>query len=474
MDINIPIKVRNIIDQLEKNGFEAYIVGGCVRDALMGITPRDFDITTSALPSQIQECFKDYKIIETGLKHGTLTIVLEDEQFEVTTYRIDGEYLNHRSPEKVSFTNCLAHDLSRRDFTINAMAYSDRTGIIDKYGGQKDLFNRKIRCVGEPAVRFSEDALRILRALRFSASLDFEVEDITSLAIHECSYLLESISVERIRNEFNLILTGDTPGGVLLKYSDVLVKFIPEIKPCIGFNQHSRFHIYDVWEHTVNAVVNSKNDLIIRLALFFHDIAKPQCFKLDEEGEGHFYGHERLSATMAETILKRLKYDNETIQKVCMLIAYHYITPVDDVKVVRRLISRLGEAGFHNLLEVMKGDSLAKQSFCIERLQTLDAMKLKGYEIINRKDCLTLQDLKVDGHDIASYGVKGPIIGAVLDDLLSGVIDGDIENTREALLAVAKKTLTKEEEWQGFTPKIAETAPQVPDEEAETNNSDKQ
>ncbi len=444
MDVFIPENVKNVINALEKNGFEAYIVGGCVRDSLMGITPHDYDITTSAVPSEMKECFSDFKVIETGTKHGTLTVVSEGMNVEVTTYRVDGEYLNHRKPESVLFTNCLAEDLSRRDFTINAMAYSDRTGIIDKFGGQKDLFNRKIRCVGEPSVRFSEDALRILRALRFSSSLDFEVEDITALAIHECSYLLDSISAERIRNELNLILTGDSPSGVLLKYSDVIMRFIPEIKTCIGFDQHSRYHIYDVWEHSVCAVENSKNNLLVRLALFLHDISKPQCFQQDDEGEGHFFGHEKQSSVTAEIILRRLRYDNETIENVSQLIAYHYVTPVDDVKVVRRLISRLGQDQFHNLIEVMKGDSKAKQSFCMERLQVLDAMKLKGYEIITRKDCLSIADLAIDGHDITELGVKGPIIGAVLDDILCKVMDGDIENTKEALLVETKKLITRQ------------------------------
>lgn len=444
MDIFIPQNVKNVIDILEKNGYEAYIVGGCVRDALMGKVPHDFDVATSALPEQMKDCLTGYKIIDTGIKHGTVTVLSDGEHIEVTTFRVDGEYQNHRSPENVSFTQKIEDDLSRRDFTINAIAYSDKTGMIDKFGGQKDLFNRKIRCVREPAARFFEDALRILRALRFSASLDFEIEEITSIAIHENCYLLESISAERIRNELNFIITGQNPADVLTKYPDVFSVFIPEIRKCLGFNQMSRYHVYDVWEHTANAVTNSKNELIVRLALLFHDIAKPDCFKLDDEGEGHFYGHEQLSAVMAETIMKRLKYDTDTIKNVCQIIAYHYVTPIDDEKVVKRLLSYLGEEQFRRLIEVMKGDSRAKQAFCMERIQVLDAMNLKSYEILARNECLNISDLEADGNDLLNIGAKGPQIGAVLDDLLCMVIDGDIENNKEALINEAKKLLNNE------------------------------
>lgn len=439
MDIYMPPYVEAVINRLEDSGFEAYIVGGCVRDSLLGKEPKDYDITTSASPEQIKECFSDSTVIETGIKHGTVTVVSDGNNIEVTTFRVDGDYTDHRHPSSVEFSDKLVDDLLRRDFTINSMAYNHRTGIIDKFGAQRDLFRRVISCVGEPAVRFNEDALRIMRALRFSAELGFEIDEITTLAIHDMKRLLKNVSAERIAKELMLLLTGSSPYKTLTEFADVFAVIIPEIKPCIGFDQHSRYHVYDVWEHTAASIEHSKPDPNVRLALLLHDIAKPQCFKLDDEGNGHFFNHEKLSAEMAEQILHDLKMPSAVIERVTKLIKYHYVTPVDDVKVVKRLLSAVGEEDFPLLIEVMKGDNKAKQSFCFERVQTLDTMQVRAREIIEQNQCVKVSDLTVDGNDMLKIGFSGKGVGEILDVLLNEVIEENISNTRSSLLEFAEK-----------------------------------
>ncbi len=438
MDFYLPQSVSMIIDKLEYNGFEAYIVGGCVRDSILGKKPNDYDIATSASPQEVKKCLYGYKTIDTGIKHGTVTVIVNGESIEVTTFRIDGAYEDNRHPMEVEFSSDIIDDLSRRDFTINAMAYNPRTGLIDSFGAQKDLFNRRIACVGEPSVRFSEDALRIMRALRFSAQLGFEIEKTTALAIHDMKHLLNNISKERIAKELELLLNGAAPCDVLTEFADVFEVIIPEIGPCIDFNQHSRYHLYDVWTHTAEAIEHSKPLPYVRLALMLHDIAKPICFRLDDEGNGHFFNHEKQSAELAEVILRDLHFSNETIEKVCTLIKYHYVTPVDDYKVVRRLIATVGEELFPLLLEVMRGDNRAKQSFCFERIQTVDAMQVKGYEIMLQNQCLKVTDLAVDGNDMLDLGYTGKEIGGILDEMLDNIIDEKLENEREKLLEFAR------------------------------------
>lgn len=438
MDIYIPENVEKIIDKLEGSGFEAYIVGGCVRDSILGKEPKDYDITTSALPEQVKTCLDGYSVIDTGIKHGTVTVIADDEYIEITTFRIDGNYSDHRRPDSVSFSENLLDDLSRRDFTINAMAYNRRTGVIDKFGGQKDLFRRIIKCVGEPAVRFNEDALRIMRALRFASELNFTVDTITSAAIHDLRRLLGSVSVERISRELNLLLTGAAPSNVLMEYGDVIATFIPELRPCIGFDQHSRYHVYDIWTHTAVAIEHSKNDKDVRLALLLHDIAKPECCHFDEEGNGHFPGHERRGAEIAANVLRSLHYSNDTIDTVTTLIKYHYITPIDDKIVVKQLLATVGTDMFFKLTEVMKGDSRAKQSFCFERVQILESMEKKAAEIIENKECISVTQLDINGSDIAALGAEGKEIGDILARLLSLVIEEKVENIKFELIKSAK------------------------------------
>lgn len=437
MNIDIPRNVCQIIKKLESQGFEAYIVGGCVRDSFLGKIPKDYDITTSASPEEVKKCFEDCAVIETGIKHGTVTVVAEGENVEVTTFRIDGEYTDGRHPETVTFSKNLYDDLSRRDFTINAMAYNPRVGLIDNFGGQSDLFNRRIACVGEPSVRFEEDALRIIRAMRFASELGFEIEENTAEAIHKMKEHLTNVSAERIANELTKLLMGESPCGVLMSYSDVIALIIPEIKPCIGFDQHNRYHIYDVWKHSASAVEHSKPQEEVRLALLLHDIGKPGCFKLDDEGKGHFFGHEKIGAEMSEKILQRLRFSNAVIERVSKLIKYHYVTPVNDYKVVRRLLATVGEEDFFLLIEVMKGDNRAKHSSCFERVHVLEAMSVKAAEIIEQKQCIKVADLAVSGSDMIELGFNGAAIGEVLKNLLDAVMDDKIGNTYDELMEYA-------------------------------------
>ncbi len=440
MDINIPVNVRDVLDRLEENGFEAFIVGGCVRDSLLGVKPADYDVTTDAKPDQIIRCFeKDFRVIETGIQHGTVTVVSEGENIEVTTYRIDGVYADHRRPENVEFTSKIEDDLSRRDFTINAMAYSDRTGIVDKFGGQKDLFNRIIRCVGDADKRFEEDALRIMRALRFASRLGFRLERDTAAAIHRKKSLLKEIAEERIMAELSGFVIGKSPCDLMIEFDDIFCTIIPEFAKCVDFDQRSRYHLYNVWEHTAHALENSKEDKEIRLALLFHDIEKPSCFHADEEGQGHFPGHEKKSADTAEHIMQRLRFDKETTKNVCTLIKYHYVTPVDDNRVVKHLISTMGLGMFTKLAEVMKGDSRAKQSFCLERVNILDAMKFRAYEIVNNGECCSLSTLAVKGGDLEAIGYEGRKVGEALDRLLNLVIDEKLPNEKAALIEAARE-----------------------------------
>lgn len=438
MTINIPDNISIILDKLHNAGYEAYLAGGCVRDGLMGREPSDYDITTNALPEQTAACFEDFTVIETGIKHGTVTVVSGGENVEITTYRIDGTYADHRRPDTVCFTPRLEDDLSRRDFTMNAMAYSPERGLVDKFGGQDDIIERVVRCVGDPYERFEEDALRILRALRFASELGFVIDAETARAIHEKKHLLKEISAERINSELTRFVTGKTPCTLMMEFSDVFSTIIPEITPCIGFDQKSRYHVYDVWGHIAHAVEKSKPDKYVRLALLFHDIAKPACCRTDDEGHRHFFGHEKQSAEMAEKIMERLHFNGETVRNVTELIKYHYVTPIESKRVVKRLVSVMGMEQFIRLIEVMKGDNRAKQSFCLERIPVLDGMKIIAYEIVRSEECFSLRQLAVNGNDIAALGISGRQIGETLDKLLSKVIDEELPNEKEALLAAAQ------------------------------------
>lgn len=438
MNIYVPENVDAIIKKLENGGFEAYIVGGCVRDFILGKKPKDFDIATSAKPDEIKACLSGYTTIDTGIKHGTVTVVSDGENIEVTTFRIDGRYGDNRHPETVEFSDKLLDDLSRRDFTINSMAFNPRTGLVDEFGAQKDMFNRRIACIGDPKVRFKEDALRIMRALRFASELEFEIDEATAAAMHEMKSSLLNISIERVSSELMLLLSGASPYNVLTQFADVIAVIIPEIKPCIGFDQHNRYQVYDVWKHSAAAVEHSANIPEVRLALMLHDIGKPHCFKPDDEGNGSFFNHEKISSEMAVSILRHMRFPNSTIERVSKLIKYHYVTPLDDHKVVRKLLSALGEEDFTLLIELMKGNNRAKHSSCFERIHTLEAMQAKAKKIIEEHQCISVADLAVSGSDMITAGYSGSDIGNILNVLLEAVMEDKVENKYGDLMEFAQ------------------------------------
>lgn len=438
--IEIPTYVKAVLDRMEKHGFEAFLVGGCVRDSLLGKVPGDYDVTTNALPEETEAVFRDdFRVIETGMKHGTVTVLSDGNPIEITTYRIDGEYTDCRRPDSVSFARNLREDLARRDFTVNAMAYSESAGIIDCFGGMEDLKNRIIRCVGEPQKRFSEDALRILRAIRFSSQLDFEIESRTEEAVFSCRDLLKNISAERISVELDKLIMGDNCEEVMMKYPRILGVFIPEILPCIGFEQHNSYHRYTVWEHIVKAVSSAKKDRTVRLAMLLHDIGKPGCFRLDEKGTGHFHDHEKLSAEAAGGILRRLRYDNHTIDRVTALIFHHYFNPSDNDRTVKKLLSKIGREAYFQLLDVQRADAASKESFCLERLPVLDSLEERGRKILAAEECFSLKNLAVNGNDLLALGFKGKAIGDTLNLLLGQVLDEKLPNEKNILLEYVKK-----------------------------------
>lgn len=441
--MNINKGAEKIINILEANGYEAYAVGGCVRDTIMGKTPNDWDITTNCLPEDIVHCFEGVRIIETGLKHGTVTLLIDDETFEVTTYRKDGAYTDNRHPDSVTFVTDLESDLSRRDFTVNAMAYNPRIGLVDLFGGREDIENKCIRCVGEANKRFGEDALRILRALRFASVLNFTINEDTSRAIYELKDNLSNISKERINCEFTKLLTGKRNVDIIREYFDVICVFIPEMADMRGFKQHNSWHIYDVLEHTLVALSHANNDIIVRLALLLHDIAKPRMFTMDENGIGHFHGHPAVSADMAREILNRLRYDKNTISTVVRLIKDHDNRFPPNIKSVKRMMTKLGEENMRRLISIQLADSSAQNpERSAQRLRDIqDASKLIDI-IVTQQQAYSINQLAVNGKDLIEMGIKpGPRLGEILEELLQLVIDDKLENTRDSLISQVLKYL---------------------------------
>ena len=446
LKIEIPSGANEIIHSLQNNGYEAFLVGGCVRDSILGRPIHDYDITTSATPDEMMKVFKDKRIIETGLQHGTITIVIDGEPYEVTTYRIDGNYSDSRRPDSVTFTRSLKEDLKRRDFTINAMAYNDEVGLVDPFNGMEDIKYHKIQCVGKPEDRFSEDALRILRAIRFASQLSFVLEPNTDYILHKMYQNLENISVERINSEFCKIASSSDFCVQMVLYSDVLSLFIPEIKDMFGFQQNNPYHIYDVWNHTVHAVqayecdcepdLNSE-DLITSLAVFFHDIGKPHCYQDGEDGIRHFKGHGRVSADMTDEIMKRLRFDNDTREKVVELVYYHDATFEMGKKYIKRWLNKIGEEQFRRLLNVRRADIKAQADLAQEtRLQKIDNIGYILEEVLQGDECFSLKDLVVNGKDVMDimHIKSGKDVGCWLNEILTRVIDGRLKNDREDLI----------------------------------------
>lgn len=439
--INIPANANELIHTLQNNGHSAYIVGGCVRDSILGRTPHDWDICTSATPSEMLEIFKDRKIIETGLQHGTVTVVVNGEPFEITTYRIDGIYSDNRRPDTVTFTDKLVEDLQRRDFTINAMAYNDEEGLIDPFNGMQDIEYKKIDCVGSAKDRFGEDALRILRAIRFAAQLEFTIMPGTDWEIHKQYKNLENISIERINSEFCKIASSDDFCVELLLYKDVFSLFIPELKDMFDFPQNNPWHIWDVFGHTIHAVEYcDSDDLVVRLAVFFHDFGKPHSYQDGEDGIRHFKGHGKVSADMTDSIMKRLRFDNETRNNVVELVYYHDATFEVGKKYVKRWLNKIGEKQFRRLLQVKKADNKAQNlELSSVRIKELSEIEALIDEVLQEDECFSLKDLAVNGKDLIGVGYKsGKELGNTLNKLLQLVIDGDCPNEKEKLLQEAE------------------------------------
>ena len=439
--INIPADANELIHTLQNNGHSAYIVGGCVRDSILGRTPHDYDICTSATPSEMLEIFKDKKIIETGLQHGTVTVVVNGEPYEITTYRIDGVYSDNRRPDTVTFTDKLVEDLRRRDFTINAMAYNDEEGLIDPFNGMEDIKYKKINCVGFAEDRFGEDALRILRAIRFAAQLEFTIMPGTDREIHKQYKNLENISIERINSEFCKIASSDDFCVELLLYKDVFSLFIPELKDMFDFSQNNPWHIWDVFGHTIHAVEYcDSDDLVVRLAVFFHDFGKPHSYQDGEDGIRHFKGHGKVSADMTDSIMKRLRFDNETRNNVVELVYYHDATFEVGKKYVKRWLNKIGEKQFRRLLQVKKADNKAQNlELSSDRIKELEEIELLIDEVLQEDECFSLKDLAVNGKDLIGIGYKtGKELGNTLNRLLQLVIDGDCPNEKEKLLQEAE------------------------------------
>lgn len=439
--INIPSDANEIVHTLQNHGHSAYVVGGCVRDSILGRTPHDWDICTSATPNEMLEIFKDRRVVETGLQHGTITIVINSESYEVTTYRIDGAYSDNRRPDSVTFTDKLVEDLRRRDFTINAMAYNDEECLIDPFDGLKDIEWKKIRCVGSAKDRFGEDALRILRAIRFASQLEFAMMPETLYEINQQYKNLENISIERINSEFCKIASSSDFCVQMVLFQDVFALFIPELKDMFDFPQNNPYHDYDVYGHTIHAVEHCESDdLTVRLAVFFHDIGKPHSYQDGEDSIRHFKGHGRVSAEITDNIMKRLRFDNETRNNVVELVYYHDATFEVGKKYVKRWLNKIGENQFRRLLEVRKADILGqKPNFKQSRIDKVNNIEQILEEVLQENECFSLKDLAVNGKDLMGIGYKsGRQLGAALQGLLDCVIGEEVNNNKEELLELAK------------------------------------
>ena len=434
MKIQLPEKVKVIIQTLEAAGYEAYAVGGCVRDSVLGRIPADWDITTSALPEQVKELF--HRTIDTGIEHGTVTVMMDKEGFEVTTYRIDGEYRDHRHPEQVNFTGELKEDLRRRDFTINAMAYNDRCGMVDAFGGIEDLKHGVIRCVGVAGERFEEDALRILRAVRFAAQLGFEIEKETADAARALAGNLKDISAERIQIELVKLLVSPHPEMLRTAYELGITRVVlPEFDVMMETPQHHPHHMYSVGEHTLKALEFTDPEKVLRLSVLFHDFGKPQT-RTTVDGVDHFHGHANVSAQETVRIMRRLKFDNATMDQVKRIVLYHDARPQPDERQIRRLLHRAGEDIFPELFQVMGADILAQSEYRkIEKLVNLERVHQVYDEILKRKDCISLKNLQVTGKDLIAAGMEpGKKIGEILNQMLEDVLETPEHNEREYLL----------------------------------------
>lgn len=438
----LPRSARVCIQTLERAGFEAYAVGGCVRDSLLGLTPHDYDLCTSATPEEICTVFSDRKLVRSGEKHGTIGVVMEDGLYEITTFRAEGAYTDNRHPDWVAFVTHLEDDLKRRDFTVNAMAYSPAKGYIDPYGGREDLKNRILRTVGEPEDRFQEDALRILRGVRFAVRYQLTPEENTAKAMEALAPLMDNLARERVLEELSKLLPLANAED-LVRYAPVITQVIPELAPCIGFEQHSIHHNYDIYTHTAQVVAAVPADLPLRWAALLHDIGKPDVFTLDEEGQGHFRGHAQAGAQKADAILRRLKAPTELREQVVLLVDQHMTPQEPDRKLLLRRLGKYGEETLRRLLSLQRADFGGKGTEDETDIFTQTEMLLD--QLLAEKACLTAQDLAITGRDILEMGIEpGPLVGQCMRFLLEKVQDQEIPNTREALIEAAANFLAPE------------------------------
>lgn len=431
----IPEYALNCLNTLENAGFPCYAVGGCVRDALMGKIPHDYDLCTAATPAQMKQVFKDHSLVLAGEKHGTVGVITPEGVVEITAFRTEGNYLDNRHPEKVSFVTDVREDLARRDFTVNAMAYSPSRGLVDPFGGQEDLKNKILRAVGNASERFQEDSLRILRGVRFAVRFGLTPEESTEQAMFTLAPLMENLARERVFSELCQLLPLVNAQD-LIRYLPVLTQVIPEITPTVGFQQHSRHHTYDVFTHIAYVTESAPRELPLRWAALLHDLGKPNCFTLDEAGQGHFYGHAAISANIADDILLRLKAPTALRERVTFLIKHHMDMITADRKLLRRLLSRYGKEALWQLMELQKADFTCKgivgNDFDFgEVFDMIDA-------IAAEEGCLSIKDLAVNGHDIMALGITGTDIGKTLNALLEAVLEEKLPNEKDALLRAAQ------------------------------------
>ena len=440
MKIALPDDVRLILSTLKENGYECFCVGGCVRDSLSKKPVNDWDFTTNATPDEVQRCFSSYQTIDIGKKFGTICVVINGENYEITTYRIDNDYKDSRHPESVSFSKNLKDDLARRDFTVNALAYNEEVGVVDEYGGLNDLSLGVIRCIGDADERFNEDALRILRALRFASTYGYSIEQKTSESILRNRENLNDIAPERITKELTRLLCGDNVDFILRRYRDVFAVIIPQIAGMFNFDQNTKHHNKDLWRHTVSAVKHTPADAVLRMTMLLHDIGKPMTEHKDKKGASHFPNHPKLSCAMAKTILTDLRLPNDFISTVTLLIENHDNRYKAESPMIKRCMRDLGVENTRKLLTIQRADILAQSNYKrVEKLSTLDSVVEEFERILKEKECFNLDSLAVNGKDIIHLGVlKGEKVGEILRTLLDNVIDGKLINEKSELLEFAK------------------------------------
>lgn len=428
-----------MLDKINAEGFEAYFVGGAVRDFIMDKAFQDIDITTSAHPEEIKRIFSDCNVIDTGIKHGTVTVMYNNRPIEITTFRTELGYEDNRHPDKVVFCKNLSEDLKRRDFTVNSLCIDNKGEFIDIFGGIEDIKSKTLKAIGNAEERFKEDALRILRALRFASVLGFDIDKNTAAAIHKCKDLILNVANERIASELRKMITGKNIRNVLLEFSDVFSVVIPELAACVGFEQHNFHHKYDVYTHIATVVEASPETDYIRLAALFHDIGKPLCFSLDENGIGHFYSHAVKSSEIAVNTLKRLRFDNETINKVQLLVKQHDAYIDEDSKTLKRKLNRFGEQALRDLISVQRADTLGLADEYHKRLIHFSELEKVLDTIVENNNCFTVKNLDINGNDIIALGLSGKEIGDALNLLLEAVIDEKVENCKESLINYLKE-----------------------------------